>query len=159
MQIPSLTTIHLATDHAGYIYKELIKTFLEEKGYKVIDHGAYEFDPADDYPNFVSVAAEFVSKANNDDELGIVLGATGQGESITAMQYSHIRTTVCYGGPMAEEIVVAGKAHNNANVLSLGAKHIEQKDVLRLVELWLNTPFTREERHLRRLTQIAQLKK
>ncbi len=149
----------MATDHAGYVYKEYIKTFLEQKGYKVIDHGAYEFDPADDYPSFVTLAAKAVSKANSDDELGIVLGASGQGEAIAASQFPHIRTTVCYGGPMAKDIVLAGKAHNNANVLSLGAKFIEEKDVLELVELWLNTPFTREERHLRRLHMIEKTEK
>lgn len=150
---PQLTTIHLATDHAGYRYKELIKTYLEEKGYKVMDHGAHEFDPADDYPKFVNLAAEEVSKAPN-DTVAIVLGASGQGEAIASSRFSNIRTTVCYGGPMAKEIVKAGKEHNNANVLALGAKYIEEKDVLELVDLWLTTLFTQDERHVRRLTQL-----
>jgi ribose 5-phosphate isomerase B len=148
-----LITIHLATDHAGYRYKELIKTHLEEKGYTVVDHGAYVFDPADDYPMFVNLAAEAVSKAPN-ESVAIVLGASGQGEAVAASRFQYIRTTVCYGGDMAKDIVKAGKEHNNANVLALGAKYIEEKDVLELVDLWLTTPFSKDERHMRRLAQL-----
>lgn len=151
---PEHTTIHLATDHAGYKFKELIKTHLEEKGYAVVDHGAHEFDSADDYPQFVYLAAEQVSKANSDAHVAIVLGGSGQGEAIAASSYKNIRTTVCYGGNMAKEIVTAGKQHNNANVLSLGARFIEEKDVLELVVLWLSTPFSNDERHARRLAQL-----
>lgn len=153
---PQITTIHLATDHAGYVYKEYIKTHLEELGYKVVDHGAYEFDPEDDYPRFVNLAAESVSKANAEDTVAIILGGSGQGEAIAASRYENIRTTVCYGGEMAREIVKAGKEHNNANVLSLGARFIEEKDVLELVDLWLNTEFSKDERHVRRLAQVKK---
>lgn len=152
---PEITTIHLATDHAGYVYKEFIKTHLVELGYKIVDHGAYEFDPEDDYPKFVNLAAEAVSKAN-DDTVAIILGGSGQGEAMAASRYENIRTTVCYGGEMAKEIVKAGKEHNNANVLSLGARFIEEKDVLELVDVWLTTEFSKDERHVRRLSQLKQ---
>ena len=151
-----ITRVHLATDHAGYVYKELIKTHLSESGYSVVDHGAFEFDPADDYPNFVNPAAEAVSKSNSEDTVAIILGASGQGEAIAASQFEHVRTTVCYGGEMATEIIIAGKEHNNANVLSLGARYIKEKDVLPLVDLWLNTSFSNEERHIRRLSLLTR---
>ncbi|MES2985615.1 MAG: RpiB/LacA/LacB family sugar-phosphate isomerase [Patescibacteria group bacterium] len=152
---PQQTTIHMATDHAGYTLKECIKTHLEAGGYKVIDHGAFEFDPADDYPVFVQKAAEEVSKANDDEVLGIVLGGSGQGEAIAASRFPNIRTTVCYGtGDIVKEVLVAGRAHNNANVLSIGARFVDKSEVISFVDLWLTTPFTREERHLRRLSQL-----
>lgn len=159
MTVQSIT-IHLATDHAGYVYKELIKTHLEERGYTLVDHGAFEFDPSDDYPTFVNLAAAEVSNANNEDTVAIILGASGQGEAIAAGKYENIRTTVCYGGSMAIEIVKAGKEHNNANVLALGAKFIEEKHVLEVVDVWLATSFTKDERHVRRLSMIkVQLEK
>ena len=154
-----LKTIHLATDHAGYTQKEYIKTFLEEKGYSVIDHGAFELDPTDDYPVYIQPAIVQVSKAHNTNVVAIILGGSGQGEAIVASKYPHIRTTVCYGGDMAREIVKLGREHNDANVLSLGIRFIEEQDVLELVNIWLNTSFTKEERHVRRLAMIEKINK
>lgn len=154
-----LKTIHLATDHAGYTQKEQIKTFLEEKGYAVVDHGAFELDPSDDYPTYIHPAAAAVSKAHNANVAAIILGGSGQGEAIVASRYPHIRTTVCYGGDMASEIIKLGREHNDANVLSLGARFIEEPNILELVDLWLNTSFTKEERHVRRLALIEEINK
>ncbi len=155
------TTIYLGTDHAGFAYKELIKKHLEEDGYTVIDHGAYTEDPTDDYPIYVHAAAMDVSKQAekvSDDmtTFAIILGGSGQGEAIAAGRLPYVRTTVCYGGHDALEIVKRGREHNNANVLSLGARFIEEKDLLKIVDTWLTTSFTKEERHVRRLIELER---
>jgi ribose 5-phosphate isomerase B len=156
--LEKISTIHLATDHAGFLYKEIIKNDLTEKGYTVKDHGAYELNPSDDYPEFIISAAKEVAK-NPDTEKAIILGGSGQGEALVAGRLDCIRTTVCYGGHMAPEIVKLGREHNNANILSLGARFIEEKDILILVDIFLKTEFSKEERHIRRLKQVELLTK
>lgn len=145
--------IYLATDHAGFELKEKIKEYLIKNGYQVEDFGAYQFDKDDDYPDFISRAAEAVSK--NSDSKAIILGGSGQGEAIVANRFSGVRTTVFYGGTL--EIVRLGREHNNANVLSLGAKFLNKEDALKAVKLWLETPFTNEERHVRRIEKIKKI--
>lgn len=156
------TTIYLGTDHAGFAYKELIKKHLEEQGYTVMDHGAYTEDPTDDYPIYIHAAAMDVSKMAekvSDDmtSFAVILGGSGQGEAITAGRLPYVRTTVCYGGEHALDIVKRGREHNNANVLALGARFIEEKDVLKYVDTFLTTPFTKEERHVRRLIELESM--
>lgn len=155
-------TIYLGTDHAGFAYKELIKKHLEDEGYIVVDHGAYVKDPSDDYPIYIHAAAVDVSKhaekvSDDMSVFAIVLGGSGQGEAITAGRLPYVRTTVCYGGIDAIEIVKRGREHNNANVLALGARFIEEKDLLKIVDTWLTTPFTKEERHVRRLIELERM--
>lgn len=145
------STIYLATDHAGFSYKERVKEYLAEKGYSVIDCGADHFDEQDDYPDYISRAAKEVSR---DQTAGaIIFGGSGQGEAMVAGRFPHIRTTVCYGGSMAETIVKLGREHNNSNVLSIGARFVEEQTLFSLIDTWLSTPFSNEERHIRRLTK------
>ncbi|KKU85117.1 MAG: Ribose-5-phosphate isomerase B [Parcubacteria group bacterium GW2011_GWA2_47_8b] len=143
-------TIYLATDHAGFELKEKIKKFLAEKKYEVKDFGAFSYDENDDYPDFVKLAAEAVSK--NPSDRAIVLGGSGQGEAMVANRYKGVRAAVLY--KFDEGIIKLFREHNDANVLSLGARFLEEKDALRAVELWLNTPFSGEERHSRRIAKF-----
>jgi ribose 5-phosphate isomerase B len=139
--------IHLATDHAGYLHKEAIKEYLSKAGMEVIDHGAHELDPKDDYPDFIKLAAEGVSKDPRD--LGIIFGYSGQGEAMVANRYPSIRAIVYYNNN--EEIIRLSKEHNNANVLSIGAHFVSVDQMIQAVILWLATSFSNEERHVRRL--------
>jgi ribose 5-phosphate isomerase B len=154
-----IQTIHLATDHAGFEYKELIKKYLEEKGYSVVDHGAYVEDATDDYPLYIHKAAIEVSQAREDYEqnpkiVAIILGGSGQGEAIAAGRLPYVRTATCYSSPYIQEIVRLSRQHNNANVLSIGARFMQQADVLEVVNIWINTSFSKDTRHIRRLQQI-----
>jgi ribose 5-phosphate isomerase B len=156
------TTIYLGTDHAGFAYKELIKKHLEEGGYVVVDHGAYVEDANDDYPIYIHAAAMDVSKlaekvSDDMSVFAIILGGSGQGEAIAAGRLPYVRTTVCYGGPDALQIIQRGREHNNANVLSLGARFIKESDVLAYVDTFLTTPFSKEERHVRRLIELETM--
>ena len=108
--------IHLATDHAGLDLKNSIKTYLLNKGFEVKDHGAHEYDPQDDYPDFIFPCAKAVAK--NIDSRGIILGGSGQGEAMAANRIKGIRAVVFYNGP--KEIIKLSREHNNANILSLG---------------------------------------
>ncbi len=149
------STIYLATDHAGFAYKELAKQHLLDKGYNVMDCGADQMDEEDDYPDYISRAAKEVSR-----DLGagaIIFGGSGQGEAIVAGRFPHVRTTVCYGGPMASTIVKLGREHNDANVLSIGARFVSSDELLGLIDLWLTTAFSNEERHVRRLAKVKNI--
>ncbi|MEK7610442.1 MAG: RpiB/LacA/LacB family sugar-phosphate isomerase [Patescibacteria group bacterium] len=143
--------IYLGTDHAGFELKEKLKVFLKAEGHQVADEGAFELDPADDYPEFVKIVAQQVA-CDPENNRGIILGASGQGEAICANRYASIRAAVYYGGP--GEIVTLSREHNNANILSLGAKFLTPEKAIAAVKLWLGTNFSNEERHLRRLNQI-----
>ena len=126
--------IALGTDHAGIELKEVVKKFLEENGYEVKDFGAYEYDSADDYPDFINPTAEFVSKNNN--AMGIIFGGSGQGEAMAANRYKGVRAAVFYGGP--DEIISLSRQHNNANILSLAARFIEPEHAINVIKLWLS---------------------
>lgn len=151
-------TIYLAADHAGFAYKELVKAHLAENpAYKVIDCGAETYQEGDDYPEYIAKAAEKISvdaSSETSQTAAIIFGGSGQGEAIVASRFSYVRTTVCYGGPDALEIVKLGREHNNANVLSVGARFVKEEQLLMIVDTWLTTPFTKEERHVRRLRHI-----
>jgi ribose 5-phosphate isomerase B len=144
--------IILGADHAGFELKEEIKKFLEKEGYEVEDMGAYKHDPGDDYPEFIIKAAEKV--AENSDNKGIVLGGSGQGEAITANKVKGIRAALFYGAK--EDIIKLSRTHNDANMLSLGARFITKKDAIEAVKLWLKTDFSNEEKHKRRIGRIAK---
>ena len=154
--------IFIGTDHAGFGLKEILVPFLKDQGYEVIDKGAYEYNESDDYPDFVVPVAREVSK-DSDNSRGIILGATGEGEAITANRFPHVRAVVYYGKSKAvvddeADIIVRSREHNNSNILSLGARYFTQEAVLEAVTLWLNTPYSGEERHVRRLAKIDQIK-
>jgi len=142
--------IVLATDHAGFMLKEEIKNYLKEKGMEVEDMGAHNLEPEDDYPDFIIPAAKKVAK---DQSRGIIFGASGQGEAITANKIKDIRAAVYYGKNI--EIVKLSRTHNDANILSLGAKFLSKEEAIKAVNLWLKTDFSNKERHKRRIKKIS----
>jgi ribose 5-phosphate isomerase B len=154
--------IYIGTDHAGYVLKEKLVSSLREQGYEVIDKGAFEYDENDDYPDFVVPVAREVSN-DPDGVKGIILGGTGEGEAIAANKFPHVRAVVDYGKstPVVENesnIVVRSREHNNANILSLGARYFTEEAMMEAVNLWLSTPYSGEERHVRRLAKIDAIK-
>lgn len=147
----------IASDHAGFELKTQIKEFLKEKYHgkiKVVDFGAHKLEEGDDYTDYVSKASQEVSK-DPKHVIGIVIGGSGQGEAIVSNRYKGVRATVYYGGSI--KIVELGREHNNSNVLSLGARFISKKEALKAVEKWLLTPFSEDERHIRRNKKIDTL--
>ena len=143
--------IFLGSDHAGFELKEKIKEFLTQKGLEVIDKGAFELNPEDDYADFVIPVAEEVAK-DPENARGIILGGSGQGEAMAANKVKGIRAAVFYGSSL--DIITLSRQHNNANILSLGARFIKETEAIEAVELWLETKFSGDERHKRRLEKI-----
>ena len=145
--------IFLGADHAGFSLKEEVKKHLQKEGYHVEDKGAYEPDDKDDYPDFIFPVAKEVAK--NHGSKGIIFGASGQGEAIAANRIKGIRAALYYGSSL--NIVKLSRTHNNANILSLGARFLAKKDALEAVKLWLGTEFSNEERHIRRVKKLDNL--
>jgi len=138
--------IVIASDHAGFRYKELIRAALQRQGYDVTDFGTTSPDPVD-YPTFIRPAAEAV--ARGEFERGIILGGSGNGEAIVANRVRGVRAAVCWNAESAR----LGRAHNDANVISLGERMIPEDDVMNIVDTWLKTPFD-GGRHTRRIAAI-----
>ena len=154
--------IILASDHAGFKLKEAVKSFLESKGFQTLDVGAHDYDEADDYPPFMTAAAMKVAADLTGETKAIILGGSGEGEAIVANRFPGVRALVWYGGTTgnghdASEILKLSREHNNANILSLGARFISEEEATRAVELWLSTPFSNEERHKRRIEEIDNI--
>lgn len=143
--------IYLAADHAGFELKEKVKKFLKDLEYGVQDFGAKVFDSNDDYPDFMHRVGEAVS-ADPENCRGIVFGGSGQGEAMVVNRYKGVRAAVYYGGSM--DIVKLSREHNDANVLSLGARFLKEEEALKAVQLWLTTDFSGEERHRRRISKF-----
>jgi len=141
--------IHLATDHAGLELKNAIKDYLIGKGHEVTDHGAHEYDAQDDYPDFIFPCARAV--AANPESRGIILGGSGQGEAMAANRIKGVRAAVYYGSE--REIARLSREHNNANVLSLGARFISEQEIYDIIETWLDEPFE-GGRHQRRIDKL-----
>lgn len=140
--------VYLAADHAGFELKEKVKEYLQKQEYEVEDCGAFQFDQYDDYPDFIGKAAVAVSK---DPSLrGIVFGKSGAGEAIVANKIKGVRAFL----GINEENVRLAREHNDANVLSLGSAFVTEEQSFELVKLFLETPFSNEERHLRRINKI-----
>ena len=146
--------IFLGTDHAGFELKEEIKKYLSKQGFEIYDMGALSFDPKDDYPDFIVPVAKKV--AENPNNKGIIFGASGQGEAIAANKIKGIRAALHYGGNM--EIIRLSRTHNDSNVLSLGARFLTKEEAIGAVKTWLNTDFSNEKRHLRRIGKISKIK-
>ncbi len=147
--------VYLATDHAGFELKTKVKEFLKKEGYEVEDCGAYEFDKDDDYPDFISKAAEAVSE--NPENKAIIFGGSGQGEAIVANKFPNVRVAVYYGGQnMMPKLT---REHNDSNILSLGARFLTEEEACEAVKLFLDTPFSREDRHVRRIEKIKEIEK
>lgn len=144
--------IYIGTDHAGFELKEKLKVFLADLGHTVEDKGAIAYDGQDDYPDFIRPVAEAVSR--DESARGIIIGGSGQGEAMCANRVRGARAAVYYGGPV--DIAVLSREHNDANILSLGARFVEEEEALEVVKLWLATPFGGEERHARRVKKIDE---
>tara|TARA_Y100000814_G_C12331918_1_gene401652 strand:- start:666 stop:1115 length:450 start_codon:yes stop_codon:yes gene_type:complete len=141
--------IHLATDHAGLDIKNEIKMYLSNGGHHVIDHGAYEYDPLDDYPDFIFPCANSVS--SDPQSKGIILCGSGQGEAMAANRIKGIRAAVYYGGDI--EIVKLSRRHNDANILSIGARFLSKEKIFSMLETWLKEPYS-GGRHQNRLNKL-----
>lgn len=153
----------MGADHAGFELKETLKRWLETHDYEVVDHGSYELDDGDDYPDFCAPVAQAVS-LDTEDAKGIVIGGSGQGEAIVCNRFPRVRAVVFNGqyapadGRDVPEEIVISRQHNDANVLSLGARFLSEEEAIEAVELWLETDFSGEERHARRIEKIEQLR-
>lgn len=146
--------IHLATDHAGFEMKELVKSWLLSEGFKVTDHGAEELKPLDDYPDFISKAAAAVAKSPSQNK-GILFGGSGQGEAMMANRFKKVRTTVYYGGN--EQIIALSREHNDANVLSLGARFMTHNHAKKVIWNWLHGVKSTDKKHSRRNRKLDSL--
>ena len=147
-----MLNIHLATDHAGFALKEQIKSYLLEKGYQVIDHGALKYQSTDDYPDYILPAAKAVLKDIN--SFGLIFGGSGQGEAMQADRLKGIRATVYYG--YNSKIPSLSKQHNNSNILSIGARFVPFKEAIEVIDSWLNTAFE-GGRHNSRVQKLDML--
>lgn len=127
--------IAIGSDHAGFRYKEAIKTFLTDLGHEVIDKGTNAETPSVDYPRFIRPVAEAV--AAGEVERGVVLGGSGNGEAMMANRIKGVRAALCWN----EESARLGRQHNNANVISIGERMMSEETALKLVQIWLDTPF------------------
>lgn len=147
--------IYIASDHAGFELKRVLIDHLKEKGGSVEDMGAYELNPEDDYPDFIYPCAVKVGKGVAGEDFGIVIGGSGQGEAIIANKAKGVRAAVYYGGD--KDIIKRSRDHNNANVLSLGARFVSIDEAKEVVDLWLSTKFENPERHVRRIGKIGKI--
>ena len=141
--------IYLASDHAGFELKKFLIEHLVKYGYNVEDCGAYRMDPLDDYPDYIIPTAEKVSI--NPDSKGIIMGGSGQGEAIAANRIKGVRAAVYYDGPV--DIVKLSRSHNNANVLSFGARFITHKKAAEVLDIWMDEPF-KGGRHEKRIAKL-----
>jgi ribose 5-phosphate isomerase B len=162
--------IHLAADHAGFALKQALIEYLGTAGHEAHDCGAFRLDPDDDYPDFITPCAEEVAEAAQDgrDERGIVIGGSGQGEAMAANRVQGVRAAVFYGGVHAPagldregnkaadeyDIVRLARKHNDANVLSIGARFVSGEQAVQALRVFLETPFSDDPRHARRIAKF-----
>jgi ribose 5-phosphate isomerase B len=141
--------IYLGSDHAGYDLKKHLVSWLTAQGHEAVDCGPAEFDALDDYPPFVMLAAS--KTAADPGSLGVVIGGSGNGEAIAANKVDGIRAALAW----SEETARLGRQHNDANVISVGARMHSEEDATKFVEVFLATPFSNEERHIRRIDMMT----
>ncbi|MDP3645771.1 MAG: RpiB/LacA/LacB family sugar-phosphate isomerase [bacterium] len=160
--------VYFASDHAGFAMKNAIVEFVRTLGYEVEDCGAHELDAADDYPPIIARAAQKVAHdfAERIDSRAIVFGGSGQGEAMVANRIKGIRAVVFYGNSTRTQtdlshhtldMLTSTREHNNANVLSLGVRFLNEEEMKSAVQKWLAAPFGGEERHTRRIAQIDRV--
>lgn len=145
--------IHLATDHAGYEHKTKVYDWLVAEGFDVIDHGAMVYDEQDDFPDYIARAAVAISRRPYDR--GIIFGGSGQGEAMLANRFPAVRATVLYTD--TSEIIRLSREHNDANVLSIGARFLSVDDTKKHIWNWLHTDRTDVARHNRRIEKVATI--
>jgi ribose 5-phosphate isomerase B len=149
--------IHIATDHAGLDFSTRLQEHLRSSGHEVTDHGPVEYDALDDYPAFCIRAAQAVvaDQAAGVEALGIVFGGSGNGEQIAANKVQGIRAALVWNISTAE----LAREHNDANVISIGARQHTFDEVISFIDTFIATPFSNEERHSRRIGQIADFER
>ncbi len=156
-----MPTIYIASDHAGFELKESISIFLKEHGVTVEDQGPLSLDPTDDYPDYILPMAAKV--AQHKGSYGIAIGASGQGEAMVANRIKGVRAAVYYGPAHQSQTDTDGKSldlltstrvHNDANVLALGARFLSVEEAKKAVLTWLQTAFSGDERHMRRIAKF-----
>ncbi|MFC0358795.1 MULTISPECIES: ribose-5-phosphate isomerase [Kytococcus] len=145
--------IHLGGDHAAYDLQRHLVQWLTDAGHEVVDHGPAEYDAVDDYPVFVLPAARAV--AEDPASLGIVLGGSGNGEQIAANKVAGVRAALAW----SPELAVLARQHNDARILSLGARFLDTATAEAIVEAFVTTEFTGEERHARRVAMVEAYEK
>ena len=149
----NLPKLLIASDHAGFELKKKLIEYLNNLSYSVKDIGPFEYHSEDDYPDFITPVAQEVSK--NINLRAIIIGGSGQGEAIMANRFANVRAVV-YNSPNLE-IIKLSREHNDANILSLGARFLSVAEAKEAIELWLKTEFSNEKRHLRRIEKIDKL--
>ena len=141
--------IHLGCDHAGFELKEKVVSHLKNNGHEVIDHGAKKFNAVDDYPVFCFLAAQAAAK--DPSSLAIVIGGSGNGEQISANKIKGVRAALAWSAETAK----LAREHNNANVMGLGGRMHSESESLAIIDAFIDTVFSNEERHVRRINQIS----
>jgi len=145
--------IHIATDHAGLEFSTRLQHHLSDQGHDVVDHGPLEYDPVDDYPAFCIRAAQAVvrDRADGVEALGVVFGGSGNGEQIAANKVQGVRAALAWSIATAE----LAREHNDANVIAIGARQHTFEEAASFIDTFIATPFSNEERHARRIAQVA----
>jgi ribose 5-phosphate isomerase B len=141
--------VHLGSDHAGYELKTALVGWLERAGHEAVDHGPPTYDAQDDYPPYVLRAAQAV--VDDPGSLGVVIGGSGNGEAIAANKVRGVRAALAWNDDTAS----LAREHNDANVLSIGARMHTEGDATHFLELFLETPFSGEARHQRRIDMLS----
>jgi ribose 5-phosphate isomerase B len=146
--------IHMATDHAGMVLSAFLVRELTALGHELVDHGPKVYDALDDYPGFCIAAAQAVvqDQSAGVQALGIVLGGSGNGEQIAANKVKGIRAALIWNSDTA----ALARDHNDANVAAVGARQHDQTEVLELIKIFIDRPFSNDERHVRRIGKIAK---
>ncbi|RGE18081.1 ribose-5-phosphate isomerase [Leucobacter sp. wl10] len=146
--------IHIATDHAGLEFSRRLQQHLRDQGHEVVDHGPVEYDALDDYPSFCINAALGVARDERDgvEALGVVFGGSGNGEQMAANKVEGIRAALVW----SESTAALAREHNDANVVSIGARQHPIEDAIRFIDLFIATPFSGDERHVRRISQLGE---
>lgn len=144
--------IYLAADHRGFKLKEELKRYLGEKNYQIDDAGAFAYDRSDDYVDFAIAASEKIVQ-NPSAHKGIFICGSGQGMDIVANKFRGLHAALCADVPSA----IQSREHSDTNVLVLGADGLDPLRAKEIVDAWLSTPFTGEDRHVRRLKKIAEI--
>ena len=142
--------IHIGSDHAGLELKAALIEYLESKGHSVTDYGPFEFDAVDDYPDFCIPAS--IATVADPGSLGIVLGGSGNGEQIAANKVKGVRAALAWNVETAQ----LAKEHNNANVVGIGGRMHSIDECKRIIDAFIETPFSNDERHIRRINKITK---
>jgi len=146
--------IHIATDHAGLEFSRTLQQHLADAGHEVIAHGPQSYDPLDDYPAFCINAARAVVRDQRSgvEALGVVFGGSGNGEQMAANKVEGVRAALVWNDATAE----LAREHNDANVISIGARQHTVEEAIAFIDRFIATPFSGEERHARRIAQLAE---